>query len=129
MRGSQRQSRRGTGSDQLALAGGEPREQRDDRDNDQPAYEDAPPAEQVGGAASEQQEAAEGDQVCVDHPGEVLIGEVETLADAQKGDVDDCNSSWLSCHSYSPVTPASLALFPSVVARIWVGVRIALSLG
>jgi hypothetical protein len=27
------------------------------------------------------------------------------------------------------VTPASLALFPSVVARIWVGVRIALFFG
>src|SRR5205807_1335317 len=54
-----------------------------------PGHEHAPPAEQVSRAAAEQQEAAERDHVRVDHPGKVRLGEVEPLADAGQGDVDD----------------------------------------
>src|SRR5439155_12129738 len=55
----------------------------------EPRHEDAAPAEQVGRAAAEQQEAAERDDVGVDDPGEVLLGEVEALPDAGQSDVDD----------------------------------------
>ena len=51
--------------------------------------EDAPLAEQVAHAAGEQQQAAEGDQVGVDDPGEVALGEAEAVLDRGQGDVHD----------------------------------------
>ena len=54
-----------------------------------PRHEDFAPAEQVGRAAAEQEEAAEGEDVGVDDPGQVLLGEVERVADRRQGDVDD----------------------------------------
>ena len=53
-------------------------------DHEQPA-----PAEQVGHAAAEQQEAAEEQRVGVDDPREVVLGEVEVAADRRQRDVDD----------------------------------------
>src|SRR5947209_3636583 len=43
----------------------------------------------IDSAAGEQQEAAERDDVRVDDPGEVLLREVQALADAGQCDVDD----------------------------------------
>ena len=54
-----------------------------------PTDEHAPPPEQVGHAPAQQQEAAEGQHVGVDDPGQVLLGEVEVLADRRQRDVDD----------------------------------------
>ena len=80
----------GAGGDQLALGGGEARRRaKRPRRRAEPGHEDAAPAEQVGSPAAEQQEAAEGDHVGVHDPGQVRLREVEALADARQGDVDD----------------------------------------
>ncbi len=83
------QSLGGAGGDQLGFGGGEARCQRGDRDQHQPGHEDAPAPQQVRGAAAEQEEAAEGEHVGVDDPGQVLVGEVERFADRRQRDVDD----------------------------------------
>ena len=77
------------GHDQLALGLGQAPGQRGEREEDQAADEDAAPAEQVSHPPAEQQEAAEGEDVGVDHPLQVALGEVERLADRRQGDVDD----------------------------------------
>jgi len=51
--------------------------------------EHAPAAEDVGGAAAQQQEAAEHEQVGVDHPGQRALGEAEVGADRGQRRVDD----------------------------------------
>ena len=51
--------------------------------------ERAAPPEQVAGAGPQQQEAAEGEQVGVEDPGELAPGEAEALLDVREGDVDD----------------------------------------
>jgi hypothetical protein len=79
----------GAGGDQLALGRREPGEQRGDPDQQQAGHEDAPATEQVGGAAAEQEEAAEGEDIGVDDPGQVFLGEVERPADRGQRDVDD----------------------------------------
>ena len=79
----------GAGDDQPQLALGEAAGQRGDREEDEARDEHAPPAEQVGQAAAEQQEAAEDQGVGVDDPGQVVLGEVEVLADRRQRDVDD----------------------------------------
>ena len=66
-----------------------PAAERSDPDDDQAGHEDAAPAEQVGSPSAEQQEAAEGDHVGVHDPGQVGLREVQALADARQGDVDD----------------------------------------
>src|ERR1700727_2517448 len=53
---------------QPRLRGGEPAEQRGDREQDDAGDEDPPPAEDVPGPAAEQQQAAEGQRVGVDDP-------------------------------------------------------------
>ena len=68
---------------------GEAAEERGDAEQDQAGHEHAPPAEQVGEAAAEQQEAAEGQRVGVDDPGQVVLGEVEGAADRRQRDVHD----------------------------------------
>ena len=50
-----------------------PAAQRGDRDEHEAGHEDAAAAEQVGHAPAEQQEAAEGEHVGVDDPGQVLL--------------------------------------------------------
>ena len=45
--------------------------------------------EEVGEAPAEQQEAAEGEGVGVDDPGEVVLGEVQRAPDRGQRDVDD----------------------------------------
>ena len=54
-----------------------------------PDEEDAPLADQVADPPGEQQQAAEGDQVGVDDPGEVALGEAEAVLDRGQGDVHD----------------------------------------
>ena len=46
-------------------------------------------AEEVAQPAAEQEEAAEGEQVGVDDPGERRLGEAEILADRRQGDAHD----------------------------------------
>jgi hypothetical protein len=79
----------GAGGDQLALVRGESGQQRGERDDSEAGEEDPPATQQVGHAAAEEQEAAEGQHVGVDDPGEVLLGEVQPLADRGQGDVHD----------------------------------------
>ncbi len=64
---------RGAGSDQLPFGRRESGGQGGDRHQEQSAHEHPPASEQVGHAATEQQEAAEGEDVGVDDPGEVLL--------------------------------------------------------
>ena len=59
------------------------------REEDQAGHEQAPPAEQVGQPAAEQEEAAEGQRVGVDDPGQVVLAEVQRAADRGQRDVDD----------------------------------------
>src|ERR687898_638054 len=63
--------------------------ERADGDEQEPGEEHAPAPEQVCHPSAEQQEAAEGEHVGVDDPGEVLLGEVEALADRGQSHVDD----------------------------------------
>ena len=51
--------------------------------------EDSPLADQVAEPAGEQQQAAERDQVGVDDPGEVALGEAEVVLDRRQRDVHD----------------------------------------
>jgi hypothetical protein len=53
------------------------------------AHEDAPPAEDVGEAPAQQEEAAEDERVGADHPLEVLLGEAEVGLDRRERDVHD----------------------------------------
>ena len=55
-----------------------------DADEEQPAA-----AVEVAEAPAEQQEAAEGEQVGVHHPGERRVGEAEIALDRRQGDIDD----------------------------------------
>ena len=57
----------------------------------EPGHEDAPAAEQVGGAPAEQEEAPERERVGADHPLQVLLREPEVDLDRGKSDVDDCD--------------------------------------
>ena len=57
--------------------------------SDEPDHEHPPAPHQVGEAAAEQQEAAEGERVGVDDPREVVLGEVQGAADRGQRDVDD----------------------------------------
>ena len=63
----------GAGGDQLPLAGSQPPEEGGDREEHQPEHEHPAPSQQVGEASAQQQEPAEGEDVGIDHPGEVLL--------------------------------------------------------
>ena len=62
---------------------------RGDGEGDDAAEEDPLVAEQVAEPAGQQQEAAEGQQVGVDHPGQRGLGEAEVGADRGQRDVHD----------------------------------------
>jgi hypothetical protein len=64
-------------------------EQRRQREHQDPGDEHAAPAEDVAGAAAEQQQAAEGQGVGVEHPRQAGGGEAQRLLDLRQGDVDD----------------------------------------
>ena len=63
--------------------------QRGEREQRGAGQEHAPAAEQVGGAAAEQQEAGEGQRVGVDDPLQARGREVRPCADRRQRDVDD----------------------------------------
>ena len=79
----------GARGDQHALEPASPQTRRRDREDRDADHEDPPAAEQVGGAAAEQQEAAERDRVGGHHPLEARVREVERRADRRQRDVDD----------------------------------------
>src|SRR3954453_2657869 len=60
-----------------------------EREDRQPGEEHAPAPDQVADAPGEQEDAAEGDQVGVDDPGEVRLGEAEVVLHRWQGDVHD----------------------------------------
>ena len=80
-------TKRAADQHRLALGGGA--DQRGDGEDRQAGQEDAPLADQVADPPGEQQQAAEGDQVGVDDPGEVALGEAEAVLDRGQGDVHD----------------------------------------
>ena len=51
--------------------------------------EDPPPAEEVAEATGQQEDAAEGDEVGVDDPGQARLAEAEVALDGGQGDVHD----------------------------------------
>ena len=59
------------------------------REQSDPRHERSPPAEQVAGAGAEEEEAAEGQDVGVEHPRERRAGEMEAALDVGQGDVHD----------------------------------------
>ena len=69
----------GPRGDQGALRLGEAADQAGGGEQEEAGDEHAAAAEQVGQAATEEQEAAEGEHVGVDDPGEVVLGELEVL--------------------------------------------------
>jgi len=75
--------------DQRCLRPRQPGEKRGQREHDQAREEDAPAPQQVGGASTEQQEAAEHERVCADHPLEILLRETEVDFDRGQRDVHD----------------------------------------
>ena len=77
------------GGEQPGLRGGEPAEQRGQREQDHPGDEHPPASEDVAGPAAEQQQAAEGQGVGVDHPLQAGAGEPERALDVGQRDVHD----------------------------------------
>ena len=76
-------------ADEQLLVGGDGREQGADGEQGRAADEHAAPAEQVRGPAGQQQQAAEGQDVGVDDPGEGGGAEAEVGLDGRQRDVDD----------------------------------------
>src|SRR5206468_12283379 len=60
-----------------------------DREEEYAGQEDLAAADQVTHAPGQEQESAEGDQVRVDHPGEVGLAEAEVALDVRQRDVHD----------------------------------------
>src|ERR1043165_6858598 len=75
--------------DEQSLCGGEPAEQRRDREDGDATEKHPVAADEVPDPAREQQQPAEGDEVGVDHPCEPGLREVEVGLDDRKSDVDD----------------------------------------
>jgi hypothetical protein len=77
------------GDYQRAAAGGEAAEHRGGDEGGDADQKDPLAPEQVAEPPGEQQQAAEGDQVAVDHPGEGRLAEMKVRLDGGEGDVDD----------------------------------------
>ena len=77
------------GGDQPRGALREAAGERGEREHPEADREHASAAEEVGDPPAEEQEAAEGQNVGVDHPGEVGQGEVKAAPDRGQRDVDD----------------------------------------
>jgi hypothetical protein len=75
--------------DQRELVLGQTARERGEREQDEAAGEHLAPAEQIGGAAAEQQEAGERERVGVDDPGERRGREAEVVRDRRQRDVHD----------------------------------------
>jgi hypothetical protein len=68
---------------------GEPTEKRSEREDRHADHEHAAAPEKVGGAATEQEQAGEGERVGADHPLQPLRREVELFLDRGKRDGHD----------------------------------------
>ena len=79
----------GPRGEQEPAGGGEAAEQRGGGEDGDAGQERAPPAEQVTGPGAQQQQAAEGERVGVEHPGQLRVGEVQRGLDVGQRDVDD----------------------------------------
>src|SRR5438128_8248376 len=77
------------GGDQHRLAEREAAEKRRGGEQRETREEDPLATDEVADAAGEQEQAAERNQVRVDHPGEAGLGETEVTLDGRKRDVDD----------------------------------------
>ena len=77
------------GGDEHPLRLGQATRERGEREESEPADEDAPSPDQVGSAPAEEQEAAVGEHVAADDPLQALLGEVQVVPDRGQGDVDD----------------------------------------
>ena len=77
------------GGQQPRLGGGEAADQRGGREQHQPGDEHAASAEQVTGAAAEQQQPAESECIGVDHPLQAGPGEPERMLDVRQRHVHD----------------------------------------
>ena len=93
--------------------------------------EDPPLADQVAEAPGQQQQAAERDQVGVDHPGEVALREAEVVLDRGQRDVHDRRVDHDHQHGgaehiqrHPAVAIVGLASAISVLERHWVLVRV-----
>ena len=75
--------------DEHPLGLGHTADDRGDREQRQPGHEHVLTADEVAEPAGEQQQAAEGDQVAVDDPGEARLREAEVILDRRQRDVDD----------------------------------------
>jgi len=63
--------------------------QRGQREQRQPGYEHASPAQQIPGAGTQQEQAAEGQRIGVLHPGQARVRKAQAVADrGQTGDDD-----------------------------------------
>jgi hypothetical protein len=74
---------------QPPLAGSEPAEKGRRGKQQQPEDEHPPPAKNVAGAAAEQEQAAEGDRVGVDHPLQAGSGEAKRTLHMGQRHIDD----------------------------------------
>src|SRR5207245_11614751 len=68
---------------------GKPAQNRRSREQDHPGQEDLLAADEVAGPAGQEQQAAIGDQVRVDNPGELCRGEAQVALDRGQRDVHD----------------------------------------
>ena len=66
-----------------------PAGERGEREQAEPAEEDTAAADQVGGTAAEEQEAAVGEHIAADDPLQVLGRETQVVLDRGQSDVDD----------------------------------------
>ena len=78
----------GAGDDQHGLRVRDPVEQAGEREEREPGQEQAPAAEEIGGAPAEEEESGEGQRIGVDHPLQAARREAEVVADRRQGDVD-----------------------------------------
>ena len=79
----------GAGGQEHPAGDGQPPEERAHGEDGDAGQEGPAPPEEIARAGPEEQQAAEGEQVGVDDPGELTPGEPEALLDVRQGDIDD----------------------------------------
>src|SRR6185312_11597459 len=79
----------GTGGQEQGAARGESSGQGAQREQRDPGQEGATPAEQVTRAGPQQEEAAEGEDVRIEHPRQRRVREVQAALDVGERDIDD----------------------------------------
>jgi hypothetical protein len=77
------------GRDEHGLAVGRPAGDGGEHEEAHAGQEDLLAADQVAEAPGQEEEAAEGDEVGVDHPGQAGLVEAEALLDVREGHIDD----------------------------------------